>query len=245
MKKLIKILVLLLLFILIIIYIKENVLNSYKYTKISNNFNKISAKKKDIKLEELLNGLKKENNEYVGYINIPHTHISYPIVQTTDNDYYLHHLFDRTKNELGTIFLDYRCYLNDLNLIIYGHNIGYTNVMFTDLRKFTDDKYVREHLTIQYYDIENRLRIFKVINVAIVRTKDDIKNLYIMDKNVQFDVYRNWITSYINYKHISREELEERIKKRPTFLNLCTCEGSNKNKRVIITAIEESKKNGK
>lgn len=66
--------------------------------------------------------LKIKNSDTVGWLQVPGTNINYPIVQTIDNDYYLRHSFDRTYNDAGWVFVDYRNNLyDDRNLIIYGH----------------------------------------------------------------------------------------------------------------------------
>ena len=63
------------------------------------------------------------NKETVGWIKMGNTNIDYPIVQTSDNEYYLSHSFDKTKNKAGWIFSDFRNNLDFLNnnTIIYGH----------------------------------------------------------------------------------------------------------------------------
>ena len=49
-----------------------------------------------------------ENKDTVGWIQINGTNINYPIVQTSDNDYYLTHAFDKSWNSAGWVFMDYR-----------------------------------------------------------------------------------------------------------------------------------------
>ena len=63
------------------------------------------------------------------------TNINYPYVQTTDNDYYLTHAFNKTRNSAGWVFLDYRNNpdLSDKNNIIYAHG-RYDNTMFGTLK---------------------------------------------------------------------------------------------------------------
>lgn len=67
--------------------------------------------------------LLKKNSDTVGFVKVNGTNINYPIVQTTDNDYYLTHSFDKKYNGAGWVFLDYRNDLANLqdNTIIYAH----------------------------------------------------------------------------------------------------------------------------
>ena len=64
------------------------------------------------------------NNETKGWIQVNGTNINYPIVQTSDNDYYLTHAFDKSWNSAGWVFMDYRndSETFDKNTILYGHS---------------------------------------------------------------------------------------------------------------------------
>jgi sortase B len=48
------------------------------------------------------------NPDVVGWIAVPDTNISYPIVQGKDNQHYLHHTASGVRNASGAVFLDYR-----------------------------------------------------------------------------------------------------------------------------------------
>ena len=74
-----------------------------------------------VDFDELL----KKNPDTVGWIQVKNTKVNYPIVQSTNNDYYLNHAFNNTKNASGWIYADFRAdFVNfDKNTIIYGHNL--------------------------------------------------------------------------------------------------------------------------
>ena len=78
-----------------------------------------------------------KNPDVKGYIKIPGTKIDYPVVQSSDNDYYLHHTFDRVVDGHASLFLDFRNRLSPQsdNLIIYGHNMA-DGQMFGQLNFF-------------------------------------------------------------------------------------------------------------
>lgn len=86
------------------------------------------------------------NPDCVGWIYIPDTEISYPIVQGSDNSYYLKHLFDGKWNSSGCIFLDYRVddSLSDRHSIIYGHHMK-NGTMFSGLSKYKKQDYYETH----------------------------------------------------------------------------------------------------
>ena len=70
-----------------------------------------------------LNELYKQNNDTIGWLFVNNPNINYPVVQTKDNEYYLSHSFDKTKNWAGWVFADYRNDFNELNknTVIYAH----------------------------------------------------------------------------------------------------------------------------
>ena len=68
-----------------------------------------------------LDPLIKEQNPYtVGWLKVEGTDIDYPVVQYTDNNYYLNHDYYDDRNSNGWVFLDSKSKLSDQNLIIYG-----------------------------------------------------------------------------------------------------------------------------
>lgn len=88
------------------------------------------------------------NPDCVGWIHIPDTGISYPVVQGDDNSYYLKHMFDGKWNSSGCIFLDSRVSpsLSDRHSIIYGHHMK-NGTMFSGLTKYKKQEYFECHPT--------------------------------------------------------------------------------------------------
>lgn len=86
------------------------------------------------------------NPDIVGWIFIEGTNINYPVVQGSDNDYYLRHLFDGTYNSSGCIFLDANCVsdFSDKHSIIYGHHMK-DKSMFSGLMEYKDQTFYDEH----------------------------------------------------------------------------------------------------
>lgn len=96
--------------------------------------------------------LKKINPDVVGWIRGEGTNIDYPMVRTDNNDYYLDHLYDRTANDHGAIFLDYRCMddFSDPNTVIYGHHMG-NGTMFATLREYRFQDFYDANPTMEIY----------------------------------------------------------------------------------------------
>lgn len=75
------------------------------------------------------------NEEVVAWVSIPALELEYPVTQGTDNEYYLHHAYNKEANFAGSIFLDYRnrADFQDQNTILYGHNM-LNGSMFSSLK---------------------------------------------------------------------------------------------------------------
>ena len=86
--------------------------------------------------------LKTVNEDVVGWLYLPDTVISYPVVQGDDNSYYLKHLVDGTYNANGCLFMDHKNQrdLKDDNTLIYGHHME-SGKMFASLVKYKDQEF--------------------------------------------------------------------------------------------------------
>ncbi|MBO7253306.1 MAG: class B sortase [Oscillospiraceae bacterium] len=93
-----------------------------------------------------LDALRQVNPDVIGWIRIPQTQIDYPIMQGTDNDYYLDHTWDHKSNAVGSIYMEYRNSPEffDYNTLIYGHNMK-GGSMFAQLRNYSEQQFFEEH----------------------------------------------------------------------------------------------------
>ncbi len=109
--------------------------------------------------------LKQTNPDVIGWITVPDTQIDYPVVKTSDNDYYLDHSITGAYLNSGTIFVDYRNERDwtDKNTVIYGHNMA-SGAMFAHLAKFKSSSFLRAHPYI-YIQTENGIYVYKVFSV--------------------------------------------------------------------------------
>lgn len=117
------------------------------------------------------------NPEGIGYIYIPSIDIRLPLVQGTDNDYYLEHTFDGTENNSGCLFEDYRITggLSAGNVIIYGHNLK-NNSMFAPLLKYQDEAfYFSDNNDTFLIYTEDKLKQYRIFSVYV---SDSISDTY-------------------------------------------------------------------
>lgn len=106
-----------------------------------------------------ISALKEENKDVIGWIVIPDTTISYPILQGEDNQYYLKHTWKKKWNTAGAIFLDYRnnATFEDFNTIIYGHRRK-DQTMFSPLLNYKEQEYAN---TNQYVYVVTEDKVYQ------------------------------------------------------------------------------------
>lgn len=103
--------------------------------------------------------LRKVNSSVAGWIIIPDTDISYPIVQASDNEYYLNKTFANRTNYAGAIFIDYRnkADFSENNTFIYGHNVKH-GTMFAELANFMNQSFFDQHPYVYLFTPEGNYR---------------------------------------------------------------------------------------
>lgn len=114
--------------------------------------------------------------DLIGWIYMADTDIDYPVVQGTDNQYYLHHAPDGSENILGTIFLSYQCapdFSDDLN-ILYGHNMQ--SGMFGDIRRFKEQDEFASH---RYGWLLTKEALFRIdfYALAVISAYDELYDI--------------------------------------------------------------------
>lgn len=90
--------------------------------------------------------LRKVNEDVIGWIYCEDTVIDYPVLRGEDNDYYLHHTYDRKSSISGSIFVDTnnRPGFADSNTVIYGHHMK-NKSMFATISNWAEQDYYEEH----------------------------------------------------------------------------------------------------
>ncbi len=130
--------------------------------------------------------LKGINPDVVGWIKIEDTQINYPIVQGTNNSFYLNHSYDKKWSGAGSIFMDYSSSsdFSDLNTFIYGHHTN-NGSMFGELYKYMDANFYKEHPSFYLYTLNGNYVV-------------DVFSAYIDD--VESDSYKQDFSSFEEYE---------------------------------------------
>ena len=116
-----------------------------------------------------INELKSTYNDIVGWLEIEGTNISYPVVQGTDNGYYITHNYMGEYSSNGSIFLDkdYSWDIPSSNLLLYGHNNN-NGEMFQELMKYKEKSFFKGHSIINFTTLDSDSR-YEIISVFLSR----------------------------------------------------------------------------
>ncbi len=92
-----------------------------------------------------------KNKKLIGWLKIDDTIIDYPVMQTSNNEYYLDHNFNQEYDKNGSLFMDAACDVvhRNTNLIIYGHHMK-SGKMFGNLNSYSSKEYCEKHSTIRF-----------------------------------------------------------------------------------------------
>lgn len=124
----------------------------------------------DVNFDKLL----ELNSDTKGWIQVKGTNINYPFVQAKDNDYYLKRSFNKSYNQAGWVFLDFRNnYTDNKNTIIYAHGRTDTtmfgslkNILKSDWLK-NEDNYVVKIAT------PHEISLWQVFSIYRIPTTSD------------------------------------------------------------------------
>lgn len=173
--------------------------------------------------------LKKENEDFIGWIEIDETSIDYPVMQR-NNSFYLSHGFHKEKSKYGVPFLDERSVLKESNLLIYGHHMK-DGTMFGGLEKYKNAEFCEKHKVVKW-QTQNQKEEFEIFGVC--EADADINNALFQkildDKNV---ISQKWLKDnciYLYYFDDKAYHLKNKI------IVLITCEYTTINGRLLIIA---------
>lgn len=184
-------------------------------------------------MEELaaisLEALREINPDVIGWIRIPDTRIDYPLMQGTDNDYYLNHTWDNHKNAVGSIFLEYRNSpeLTDYNTIVYGHNMN-NGSMFAGLRQYSSAKFCQKH---PYVYLLTDAGVYRYEVFSSYKAKVDS-----VAYGLSFQQEQTRADFLIHALENSDEDLGIVPEKNDRILTLSTCSGAGYSTRWVVHA---------
>ncbi len=190
-------------------------------------------------LEVDFNDLIKENKDTVGWVSVKGTNINYPVVQTTDNDYYLSHAYDKSNNKAGWVFMDYRNNAKnmDQNTVIYAHS-RFNGTMFGSLKKLlTSSWYKNKDNYVIWFSTPYENTLWQVFSVYTIPKE----SYYI---TTRFDDDDSYTTFLKTIKGRSMEEFSGNVSNRDKILTLSTCKDNFGNRVVMHAKLIKVEKRG-
>ncbi|MEN8076646.1 class B sortase [Clostridioides difficile] len=228
MNKIIKNIITIILSIIIIICLIIIIDKNYKYYKSDKTYQDIRLISNDLKDNILMeNKLKEINSEYKFWINVTTTEIDYPVVQASDNEFYLKNNFNKENDIGGSIFLDYNNNLEeDKNLIVYGHNMR-NGSMFAAINKFKEKDYFDTGVINIIKDGNNYS--YEIFSVFIEKSNEiNLKNSF--NNQEEFYEYINNVKEKsMYYKDINNSDISN-------IITLYTCSYEFDEARTIVCA---------
>ena len=201
--------------------------------------NTFSLHKSAVRLPDILpeyETLYNKNKKLIGWLKIDDTNIDYPVMQTSDNTYYLDHNYNQEYDKNGSIFLDYNCsvYPRSTNMIVYGHHMKSGN-MFGNLQKYAKESYGQKHSVITFDTIYEKAQ-YQVMYVfrSQVYNEDDIVFKYYQfieaNSETEFNSYMQEMSAMSLYDTGVTAQFGD------SLLTLSTCDSSQTDGRFVVVA---------
>ncbi len=243
-SKKIKILLLIVLTTIVVLgvtYMSYYLYNNYKTRKDNTEIlGNVKINETDItgtKTERMLQleELQKENEEIIGWLEIEGTNINYPVLQASDNDYYLTHNYKKEKSSTGSIFLDkdFDLINGSSNYLIYGHR-SKSGLMFEDLMKYAKEDFYKEHTKVKFTTNKDD-SLYEILSVFYSRVyykseKNVFRYYYFVNANNEQE-YNDFVN---NAKKVSLYDTGVTANYGEQLLTLSTCEYSQEDGRFAI-----------
>lgn len=182
---------------------------------------------------EIEKNLKNINPDYRFWINVEGTNIDFPVVQGEDNDFYLHHNFNKEKSFSGSIFVDSENNLNDdSNIVVYGHNMR-NDTMFAQIKHFKNENFFNANKYVTLYR-DGKKSKFEIFSVYQENAKDLESEIKINFSNK--DEYEKYLKDQEEKSLFKREGID--LNSNDRILTLITCGYDFVNARIVVVAKE-------
>ena len=234
--------------VIIIVFSSYKVFSKmYRYKKDEKTYNDITKEYKAIYLENVTNAKDKKysndkntvykslydklnirNTDYRFWLRVENTNINYPVVQASDNKYYLKHDINKAASISGCPFVN--CDNNvktDKNVIVYGHNMRRNN-MFNQLERFKESQFFNGDNNIVITDKEGD-HIYKVFSVYTMKSNDELGKTNYSNKDEFFEAVKAMQSKSFYYKDI-------KVADNDRILTLVTCTYEINDGRLVVEA---------
>ena len=174
--------------------------------------------------------LREVNSDVLGWIVIPGTAVSYPLLQGDDNQYYLKHTWKKWTSAVGAIFLECRNSgdLSDFNTVVYGHRMN-NGSMFASLKYYKKQSYWSAHPCV-YISDNNGSHKYEIFAAYEVSTEGNTYQI-----GFSGDASKQAFIDYCLDKSVIQTGITPTVYDR--ILTLSTCTGNGHATRWVVQAV--------
>lgn len=165
-----------------------------------------------------------QNTDIKGLISIENEKFRYPVVQTTNNDFYLTHDYSKKRAALGAIYADYRVDLDtSKKALIFGHSSTKVATPFNNLEKYYDKEYYQKH---KYITLETATNTYRYEIFSVYIETSDFTYM-----NMKFDTPNEWYSHLLKLKGKSMYPIDVKLDYNSDILIMQTCSNHPKYKK--------------
>lgn len=174
------------------------------------------------------------NPDIIGWIYCEDSVINYPICQGEDDQYYLHHSYDKKESSSGAIFIDMNNMkdFSDVNTILYGHHMK-DGSMFASLKKWADQEYYDSHKEMWLITPECNYRI-EIISGYYTDAYSDMYMAYRGFGDMAKDYIKTVYEKSQFTPDMTLEELMDDEDENQRYIMMSTCEYIYENARYAL-----------
>ena len=174
--------------------------------------------------------LKEKNPDTIAFIHMQGNNINYPVVQTDNNDYYLKHAYDKSKNSAGWVFMDYRNNITDLsdNTVIYGHGRLDETVFGSLKNTLTKTWQANKENYVIWLTTEKENLVFQIFSIYTIASE----NYYIETDFSSSADKEKWLNTM---KERNTTSFNTSVNTNDKILTLSTCQNNNGG-RIVVQA---------
>lgn len=175
------------------------------------------------------------NPDTIAWIRFPKepSQINYPVVQGTDNSWYLKKTFSANENTLGAIFLnvDNKKDFSDKNSVIYGHRMR-DGSMFRHLQDYDTKEFWQNNPYFYIYTVDGRILKYHIYSAGqVVDTSESYQTAFETDEE-----YQNFLDMT---KSSSLYDTGVEVTTDDTIVTLSTCTSASDNHRFVVRGVKE------
>ena len=177
------------------------------------------------------------NSDIKGWLNIPGTNIDYPVMQDYNKgDFYLSHDFEGKTDKNGCLYIDGHSDVKKptKNIVIHGHNMDSTGMMFHELPKYKDINFYKQHPVITFDSIYQNAswKIIAFIRVSGINANNGTFN-YMQSV---FDDDNAFLDFLYQIEMRSLYQCPVDVNEKDSLLMLSTCTYEVHNYRTVVVA---------